>query len=88
MNKTIFQLGIQAKREFNEHVAECERLGKAIEWVSEERLAELIVQECIKEIGYKSAELLDVDFYPHYQERLKKHFGIGQTSVANFSHKL
>ena len=38
--------------------------------------AELIVAECIKEIGYKSVELLDIDFYPHYQERLKKHFGV------------
>lgn len=40
------------------------------------KFAELLVQECIIEIGYKSAELLDTDFYPHYQERLKKRFGI------------
>ena len=40
------------------------------------KFAELIVRECIKEIGYKSAELLDIDFYTHYQERLKKHFGV------------
>lgn len=38
--------------------------------------AELIVRECIREIGYKSVDLLDIDFYPHYQERLKKHFGV------------
>lgn len=41
-----------------------------------EKYAELIVRECIREIGYKSVELLDIDFYPHYQERLKKHFGV------------
>ena len=40
------------------------------------KFSELIVQECIKEIGYKSVELLDIDFYPHYQERLKKYFGV------------
>ena len=43
----------------------------------QEKFAELIVEECIREIGYKSVELLDIDFYPHYQERLKKHFGVG-----------
>ena len=43
---------------------------------SKEKFAELIVRECIREIGYKSVELLDIDFYPHYQERLKKHFGV------------
>lgn len=42
----------------------------------QEKFAEMIVRECIKEIGYKSVELLDIDFYPHYQERLKKHFGV------------
>jgi hypothetical protein len=41
-----------------------------------EYLAELIVKVCIREIGYKSVELLDIDFYPHYQERLKKYFGV------------
>lgn len=41
-----------------------------------EKLAELIVRECIREIGCKSVELLDIDFYTHYQERLKKHFGV------------
>jgi hypothetical protein len=44
--------------------------------IDEEKFAELIVEECIREIGYKSVELLDIDFYPHYQERLKKHFGV------------
>jgi hypothetical protein len=43
-----------------------------------EKFAELIVEEYIREIGYKSVELLDIDFYPHYQERLKKHFGVGE----------
>ena len=41
-----------------------------------EKFAELLVRECIREIGYKSVELLDIDFYTHYQERLKKHFGV------------
>ena len=40
------------------------------------KFAELIVKECIKEIGHKSVDLLDVDLFPHYQERLKKHFGV------------
>ena len=40
------------------------------------KLAELIVKECIKEIGHKSVDLLDVDLFPHYQERLEKHFGV------------
>lgn len=42
----------------------------------EQKFAELIVKECIKEIGYKSVELLDVDLFPHYQLRLKNHFGL------------
>ena len=42
----------------------------------QQKFAQLIVRECIREIGYKSVELLDIDFYPHYQERLKKHFGV------------
>lgn len=41
-----------------------------------EKFAELIIKECIKEIGHKSVDLLDVDLFPHYQERLKKHFGV------------
>jgi hypothetical protein len=50
--------------------------NKSIETLFEEKFAELIVKECIKEIGYKSVELLDIDFYPHYQERLKNYFGV------------
>lgn len=45
-----------------------------IECFDAEKFAKLIVRECIREIGFKSAELLDIDFYPHYQERLKKYF--------------
>lgn len=45
-------------------------------WFNQEKFAELIVKECIKEIGHKSVDLLDVDLFPHYQERLKKHFGV------------
>ena len=40
------------------------------------RVIKLTVKECMKEIHQKSFELLDIDFYPHYQERLKKHFGV------------
>ena len=46
------------------------------EELDEQKFADLIVEECIREIGYKSVELLDIDFYPHYQERLKKYFGV------------
>ncbi len=53
MNERIFQLGVQAKREFEEHVAECESLGKPIEWIAEERLVELVVKECMKVISEK-----------------------------------
>lgn len=42
----------------------------------QEKFAQLIVKDCVREIGHKSADLLDIDFYPHYQERLKKHFGV------------
>jgi hypothetical protein len=41
-----------------------------------QKFVESIVAECIQEIGHKSVELLDIDFYPHYQERLKKYFGV------------
>jgi preprotein translocase subunit SecB len=43
-----------------------------------QKFVESIVAECIQEIGYKSVELLDIDFYPHYQERLKNYFGVGK----------
>lgn len=36
-----------------------------------EKFAELIVKECIKELWYKSIELLDTEFYPHYKQRLE-----------------
>lgn len=41
-----------------------------------EKFAELIVEECIREIAHKSVELLDTEFAAHYNLRLKKHFGI------------
>jgi len=50
--------------------------GVELNEIDVEKFAELIVRECVKEIGYKSVDLLDIDFYPHYQERLKKHFGV------------
>lgn len=50
--------------------------GVELNEIDVEKFAELIVRECVKEIGYKSVDLLDIDFYLHYQERLKKHFGV------------
>ena len=60
--KDIDAMGLKTRTEFYEHELK--------------KFAEMIVEECIREIGYKSVELLDIDFYPHYQERLKKHFGV------------
>ena len=50
--------------------------GTKVETFNKEKFAELVVQECMREIRHKSFELLDIDFYPHYLERLKKHFGV------------
>ena len=69
MNERLKELAIQVQRTEMPGV-----LFAHPEFV--EKFAELIVRECIREIGYKSVELLDIDFYPHYQERLKKHFGV------------
>jgi hypothetical protein len=41
-----------------------------------DKLAELIVRECIQQLRYKSAQLMDVDYFPEYKEQLEKHFGI------------
>ena len=41
-----------------------------------QKLAELIVRECIQQLRYKSAQLVDVDYFPEYKEQLEKHFGI------------
>ena len=77
MNERIFELCIQAKREFDEHVAECEQLGKQIEWVTEERLVELVVRECayVSEgyFGFK-------DHTPGtaIAKEMKEHFGVGE----------
>ena len=38
--------------------------------------AELIVRECIQQLRYKSAQLVDVDYFPEYKEQLEKHFGV------------
>ena len=67
MNERIRELAEQAEFYSSEY-------GNAEE--SFIKFAELIIKECIKEIGYKSVDLLDVDLFPHYQERLKKHFGV------------
>jgi len=68
MNERIEELAGQCE---GRTICECGEVG-----FKYEKFAELIVKECIKEIGYKSVELLDIDFYPHYQERLKKYFGV------------
>ena len=41
-----------------------------------EKFAELIVRECIQQLRYKSAQLVDVEYFPEYKEQLEKHFGI------------
>lgn len=70
MNERIRELLLKAASDYND------ANGVFIPDDFVEKFAELIVEECIREIGYKSVELLDIDFYPHYQERLKKHFGV------------
>lgn len=70
MNERIRELLLKAASDYND------ANGVFIPDDFVEKFAELIVEECIREIGYKSIELLDIDFYPHYQERLKKHFGV------------
>lgn len=73
MNERIKELAEQA-RQIGEYVNYGQiRLSPG---QFEQKFAELIVKECIKEIGHKSVDLLDVDLFPHYQERLKKHFGV------------
>lgn len=49
---------------------------KELHRLVEQKFAELLIRECMREIRHKSFELLDIDFYPHYLERLKKHFGV------------
>ena len=77
MNERIQQLAAHAKAYANQCTKDIDG-DVSWHWMEyyTEKFAELIVAECIKEIGYKSVELLDIDFYPHYQERLKKHFGV------------
>ena len=72
MNERIFELSIQAKREFDEHVAECEQLGKQIEWVTEERLVELVVRECAG-VSENHKGMNDKYFIA---DAIKKHFGV------------
>ena len=70
MNERIQELLIEAHKQTNGGIYN----GHLSEWT--EKFAKLIVRECIREIRHKSFELLDIDFYPHYQELLKKHFGV------------
>ena len=76
MNKGIFELAKQADLIEWDILPSGARTPDHESVVKAQKFAELIVKECIKEIGYKSVDLLDIDFYPHYQERLKKHFGV------------
>jgi len=78
MNERVKQLAVQAtiKTSHKYHTWGDRIATETKEVFDREKFAELIVRECIKEIGYKSVELLDIDFYPHYQERLKKYFGV------------
>lgn len=46
------------------------------ECIDNRKLIELVVLECCNEIRHKSFEVLDIDFWPHYNERLTKHFGV------------
>lgn len=41
-----------------------------------EKFAQLIIEECIREISHKSVELLDTELVAHYKLRLKHHFGV------------
>lgn len=50
--------------------------GAGFHQFSKHRFAELIIQQCCKEIKHKSIELLDVDFADHYILRLKKYYGV------------
>ena len=68
MNKRI--------QELIEQATESPVFPANIGYFDKEKFAELIIQECMREIRHKSFELLDIDFYPHYQELLKKHFGV------------
>jgi AraC-like DNA-binding protein len=82
MNEQIQKLAQAAEQLADDELAHLERVHNRLYSFTEDReilmgkFAELIVRECIKEIGYKSTELLDIDFYQHYQERLKKYFGV------------
>lgn len=75
MNERIFELSIQAKREFDEQVAECEQLGTQIEWVTEERLVELVVQECAEVLLKWKNEPFPFD-EELAASLIKEHFGL------------
>lgn len=73
MNERIKQLAEQATLKWAEEVP-----GgvQEMEFFDKEKFAELIIQQCCKEIKHKSIELLDVDFADHYILRLKKYYGV------------
>ena len=75
MNERIFELSIQAKREFDEHIAECEQLGTQIEWVTEERLVELVVRECCQVLQNWKIEPFPFD-EDLAVSLIKEHFGV------------
>ena len=75
MNERILKLAKQAGAHWNHGDFNME---SSVEFQESdlEKFADLIIKHCILEIGFKSVELLDIDFYPHYQERLKEYFGV------------
>lgn len=77
MNPVIQKLAEQAGAKFIKNVivvADQGVSGNASDFIP--KFAELIVAECIREIGAKSLELLDTEFCQHYQARLSKRFGV------------
>lgn len=68
MNDQIKQLRLQARK----YACNFSSIDDAFE----EKFAELIVRECIQQLRYKSAQLVDVDYFPEYKEQLEKHFGV------------
>lgn len=81
MNERIKQLAEQARAEVR---ADWDKGNKipypeahdAFQRDNDQKFAELIIQQCCKEIKHKSIELLDVDFADHYILRLKKYYGV------------
>jgi len=74
MNDILKQLKKQAT--VKEYSHGCWGETESYEVLDPDKFAELIIQQCCKEIKHKSIELLDVDFADHYILRLKKYYGV------------